>query len=144
MQKLKFRLKRPTKRGVIQFIYYNLGGVAFFLSGYLVFVLLYGVLHWWWWVAKGIADLVGWGLNYLIQRYLAFNEESKQQSQRKLISKYVGFSLLNVLIDYALVAGLYFLGVSPFLGLWISSIFFTIWKYLWYKFWVFKNKPAKK
>lgn len=144
MPKLKLRIKRPTKRGVIQFIYYNLGGVAFFLSGYLVFVLLYGVLHWWWWVAKGIADLVGWGLNYLIQRYLAFNEESKAQSQRKLISKYVGFSLLNVLIDYALVAGLYALGVSPFLGLWISSIFFTIWKYLWYKFWVFKNKPAKK
>ena len=144
MPKLKLRIKRPTKRGVIQFIYYNLGGVAFFLSGYLVFVLLYGVLHWWWWVAKGIADLVGWGLNYFIQRYLAFNEESKAQSQRKLISKYVGFSLLNVLIDYALVAGLYALGVSPFLGLWISSIFFTIWKYLWYKFWVFKNKPAKK
>jgi putative flippase GtrA len=138
------KLKKPSKQNLLQFVYFNFGGVVFFVSGYAVFALLYGVFGWYWWVAKGIADLIGWGLNYIIQRYLAFKDESKAQSQKKLIGKYVGFSLVNVLIDYALVAGLYALGVSPFLGLWISSLFFTVWKYVWYKFWVFKNKDSKK
>jgi hypothetical protein len=52
----------------------------------------------------------------------------------------VPFSLFNIPIDYAIVGGLKWLGVTPFLGLWISSIFFTIWKWLWYKHWVFKAR----
>lgn len=123
-------------------MYFNFGGIAFFVSGYAVFALLYGVFNVHWLIAKGIADLIGWTLNYLIQRYLAFRKESKDIPQKKLLKKYIGFSLLNVLIDYALVGGLKLLGVSPFLGLWISSLFFTVWKYIWYKLWVFKKPKS--
>lgn len=130
--------KKPTKKGLLQFVYFNLGGVAFFVIGYLVFVLLYGLLHWYWFIAKGLADLTGWAVNYLIQHYLAFNETARQQGHKKVLKRYIPFSLFNVLIDYGIVGGLNWLGVTPFLGLWISSIFFTVWKWLWYKHWVFR------
>lgn len=134
--------KKPKKESILQFVYFNFGGIAFFVSGYAVFALLYGVFNVHWLIAKGIADLIGWTLNYLIQRYLAFRKESKDIPQKKLLKKYVSFSLLNVLIDYALVGGLKLLGVSPFFGLWISSLFFTVWKYIWYKWWVFKKPKS--
>ena len=136
--------KRPSKQGLIQFVYFNFGGIVFFVAGYAVFALLYGLLHWWWFVAKGLADLIGWSLNYLIQHYLAFNETARAHGHKKVLKKYVPFSLLNVLIDYAIVGGLNWLGISPFLGLWISSLFFTIWKWLGYKHWIFKPSDTMK
>jgi putative flippase GtrA len=122
------------------FAFFNLGGIAFFLSGYAVFALLYGVLHWHWFVAKGLADLVGWSVNYLVQHYLAFYDAARKQGHKKVLKKFVPFSLLNIPLDYAIVGGLKLLGVSPLLGLWLSSLFFTVWKWLWYKHYIFCNK----
>ncbi len=133
-------MKRPSKQTVWQFVLYNFGGLVFFAVGYALFVLLYGVLHWHWFFAKAVADLVGWSLNYLIQRHIAFKHESKSQQNRRLLGKFTVFSLLNLAIDYAIVGALNWLGVSPFLGLWISSLFFTVWKWLGYKHWVFRSK----
>lgn len=131
--------RKPAKESLLQFVYFNFGGIVFFASGYAIFALLYGLLHWYWFIAKGIADLVGWALNYLIQHYLVFNETAREQGHKQVLKKYVPFSLMNVLIDYAIVGGLKWFGVTPFLGLWISGIFFTIWKWLWYKKWVFSR-----
>lgn len=139
MKTLRFP-RKPSKASWLQFVYFNFGGVVFFVSGYFVFALLYGLFGWHWLIAKGLADIVGWTLNYFIQHYLAFHEDSKKLGHRKVLKKYVPFSLFNVLIDYAIVGGLKALGVTPFIGLWVSSIFFTIWKYVWYRFWVFRHR----
>lgn len=136
--------KKPAKQSILQFIYFNFGGIVFFVSGYLLFVLLYGVLHWWWLLAKGIADLVGWALNYVIQHYVAFNDSAREQGHKRVLKKYIPFSLLNVLIDYGIVGGLKALGLTPFLGLWIASLFFTFWKWLWYKHWIFSDKTKHR
>jgi putative flippase GtrA len=132
-------LKRPTKRGVIQFTWYNLGGAAFFVIGYLIFVLLYGPLHWPWLPAKIVADFTGWAANFVIQYFLAFREETKNQHAHKTTVKFTAFSLVNLLIDYAIVGFLNWIGITPFIGLFVAAGFFTIWKWLWYKRWVFKK-----
>ena len=75
--------RKPSKRAVKQFTFYNLGGVSFFVVGYLVFSLLYGVFSWHWLTAKIIGDISGGTVNYLIQRFLAFREESRGHSERK-------------------------------------------------------------
>lgn len=130
--------RKPSKKTAWQFLLYNIGGAAFFIIGYLVFVLLYGVFSWRWWVAKIIADITGWLANYLVQRFLAFRHESKQHGEKKLLARFSLISIANVPIDYAIVGGLKLIGISPFIGLVVSSIFFTFWKFIWYKLWVFK------
>ncbi len=130
---------RPSKQGIVQFMYYNLGGIVFFLSGYVLFALLYGWLHWYWLLAKGIADIVGWTFNYLIQHYLAFGESARLHGHKKVLKKYVPFSVLNIGIDYAIVGGLRLDGITPFVGIWVASLFFTVWKWFWYKHWIFKK-----
>lgn len=129
--------RKPSKKSIVQFAWYNLGGVAFFIIGYLVFAVLYGIFSWRWWIAKIVADIIGWLANYIIQRYLAFREDSKHHKNTTLFARFSIVSLLNVPIDYAIVGGLKLIGVSPFIGLWLSSIFFTAWKFIWYKLWVF-------
>jgi len=134
------KLPKPTKRQAVQFLYFNMGGVSFFVLGYAIFALLYGVFHAPWWLSKIIADAVGATSNYFIQRYVAFRLESQHIDSRTLLSKFGILSLTNIVIDYAIVAGLKALGVTPFIGLIASASFFTLWKYIWYKLWVFKPK----
>jgi len=132
------KIPKPTKRQAVQFLYFNMGGVSFFVLGYAIFALLYGVMHMPWWLSKIIADAVGATSNYFIQRYVTFRLESRHIDSRTLLSKFGILSLTNIVIDYAIVAGLNALGVSPFIGLIASASFFTLWKYVWYKLWVFK------
>ena len=133
-------IERPSRRRVWQFIVFNVGGIAFFVTGYSVFALLYGVFSWQWWQAKFVADIAGWTVNYLIQRYWAFAQESQNIRDRYILRRFILISLANVPIDYAIVGLLNWLGVSPYIGLWVSSLFFTAWKYLWYRLWVFRQK----
>lgn len=131
-------MKQSAPQQVLSFFYYNLGGGIFFASGYAIFTLLYGLLGWDWLISKAISDGIGWTLNYLVQRELAFAGTAKNKGHAQSMRRLLPFSFANIPIDYAIVGGLKWLGVTPYIGLWISAIFFTIWKWLWYKNWVFK------
>jgi putative flippase GtrA len=125
------------KQTAVQFLEYWIGGNVFFFSGYASFALFYSVLHWQWWQAKLLADTIGWTLNYLVQRYWAFtkSELTKHEGRNKL--RYVTLSLVDTVLDYAIVGGLVSLGVTPYIGMFVAAGFFTFWNYLWYRFWVF-------
>ncbi len=132
------RPTKPSKKGVVQFVVFNAGGAAFFVVGYLTFALLYGTLHRSWLVAKIVGDALGWSVNFAIQYFIAFREDRHGRPVHIVAGKFTAISLVNLVIDYAIVWLLKLAGVSPFIGLIIASQFFTVWKWLWYKKWVFK------
>lgn len=132
--------KYPSRHTLRQFAAYNVGGIAYFVVGYGLFVLLYGVYGMPWWAAKAVGDICGWTVNYVLQRYVTFRRESRNHRERALLARFTTISVLNIPLDYAIVGGLKLLGVSPFIGLWLSSLFFTLWKYIWYKHWVFRSR----
>jgi putative flippase GtrA len=141
--KRSLRLQKPSKKGVIQFVFFNAGGIAFFVVGYASFSLLYGLLHWPWLPAKIVGDSLGWSCNFAIQYFVAFREERHGHQPRVIFGKFTVISLINLGIDYAIVGLLAWAGVTPFIGLIIASQFFTVWKWLWYKHWVFKPKSVQ-
>lgn len=125
----------------MQFAIFNFGGVVFFAVGYLAFVILYGLLHWPWLPAKLLADFLGWTANFAVQYCWAFREETKTHEQpHKITIKFTAVSVMNLAIDYAIVALLAWVGVTPLIGLIIAANFFTIWKWFWYKHYVFRSK----
>lgn len=140
MKRSDFRL---TRRNVVQFLEYMVGGTIYFWSGYAVFALCYTALGWDWLYAKLMADLVGWTLNYLVQRYWAFNNKSLQRQEGRVIGRYGVITIFNFALDYLIIWGLKSIGVSPYAGFFISAGFFTVWNYLWYRFWVFLGKRNK-
>jgi putative flippase GtrA len=139
MKRSDFRL---TRRNVIQFLKYAVGGSLYFVSGYIVFAVLYSGFGWDWVPAKMLADLIGWTLNYLVQRFWAFDNKALEHHEAATVGRFTLLSLLNLAIDYLIIWALNSVGVSPYIGFFISSAFFTVWNYLWYRFWVFfrKNK----
>jgi putative flippase GtrA len=140
MKRSDFRL---TRRTIIQFLEYMVGGGTYFWSGYAVFAVCYSGLGWSWFPAKMIADVVGWTANYLIQRYWAFNNPSLAKHEGVTAGKYVVLTIFNLGLDYVIIWGLNEMGVSPYIGFFISAGFFTIWNYLWYRFWVFYTRTTR-
>lgn len=123
---------------------YMISGGAYFWSGYLVFFFIdkgLGMAFFW---AKSIATLVGWTVNYLLQRYWVFKNPQLKKHQTEVTKRYAIITLTNFVLDYFIVYGLKMVGITPYIGQFISAGFFTVWNYLWYKFWVFPEKFNKK
>lgn len=131
-----------TKRVRVQIGRYLVGAVSYFWLGYVVFALCYSGLHWNWFPAKMISDVVGWTLNYVIQRYWAFASKSLDHHEGATVGKYGILTAGNFVIDYLIIWGLKAIGISPYISFFISAAFFAAWNYLWYRFWVFYGKRS--
>lgn len=134
----------PWRAFGAQFAKYMAGGSVYFWTGYGIFALGYSVLHWYWLWAKVLADVVGWTLNYLVQRYWAFASDNPRLSEMQHVARYVTIESIGLGLDYAIIAGLRAVGITPYIGFFISAGFFTIWSYLWYKYWVFPETHGGK
>lgn len=137
------RLSRTElKPAATQFAKYMVGGGIYFWSGYAIFALCYSGLKWSWLPSKMLADAVGWTLNYLVQRYWAFaGEERKKLSEMQHVGRYLTIESIGFVLDYLIIAGLNAVGITPYIGFFISAGFFTVWSFLWYKYWVFPEEP---
>ena len=117
-----------------------ISGGAYFWSGYLMFFIADKGLHWNLWWAKLSANVFGWTVNYVLQRYWVFNNPKLKHHQTEVTTRYIIITLINFVLDYVIVASLKAAGLTPYLGQFVSSGFFTIWNYFWYRFWVFPEK----
>lgn len=129
-------------RRVPQFLKYWTGGWLYFWSGYGVFALCYSLFHWSWLWAKIAADAVGWSLNYGVQRYWAFNSDRLRLSEMQHVGRYLFIESVGFVLDYLIIWGLRGLGITPYIGFFIAAGFFTVWSYLWYRYWVFPEERS--
>jgi putative flippase GtrA len=128
---------------LIQFVKYWVGGGVYFWTGYAIFALCYSGIGWNWLPAKVAGDVVGLTANFFVQRYWAFNHPSLRGKTFQISARYIAVMSLSLAIDYLIVGGLKHLGVSPYAGLFVAATFFTVWNFVWYKFWVFR-RPIQK
>jgi putative flippase GtrA len=129
---------------LIQFGEYMAGGGLYFLSGYLIFFVCFTGLHWKWWQAKIFADIIGWTLNYLVQRYWAFESRGLTRHEGRNKLRYLSFTVINIGLDYFIIGGLNRIGISPYVGMFIAAAFFTGWNYIGYRFFVFPEEYNNK
>ncbi len=141
----KIRLKKSQKKEVKRVAEYLVSGGAFFWSGYIAFFIIDQGLGWSLWWATSISYVIGWSVNFLLQRYWVFNNPTLAKHQNEVTGRYIVISLVNLFINYLILEGLKTIGISPYIGQFVSSAFFTVWNYVWYKLWVFPEKfPRKK
>lgn len=127
----------------IRFWKYLVGGSVYFWVGYGVFALCYSGFHWYWLWSKMVSDVIGWTCGYFFQRFWAFADQI-HLSEMQHAGRYVFIEAIGFIMDYALIGGLRLLGISPYIGFFVSGIFFTFWSFLWYKYWVFPESGGKK
>ena len=138
-QSMQLRLTRTEAK---RFAKYMAGGSLYFWVGYAVFAICYSGLHWNWLPSKIAADAIGWSLNYIVQRFWAFKDQV-HLSEIQHAGRYVFIESIGFVLDYLIIWGLKSIGITPYVGFFISSGFFTIWSYFWYKYWVFPENGGK-
>ena len=143
---MKSKQKAKKWRSEIKrLIAYSITGGAWFWSGYLTFALCYetfGLTLFW---AKLIANLVGITVNFILERIWVFDRGRKNKKLTVVTERYFILTVINLFIDYLIVRGLQdYLGISPYIGQFVSAGFFYGWNYLWYKYWVFASARKTK
>ncbi len=135
--------QKSLKDTVWQMIAYAASGGAYFWTGYLLFFLFDKGLGFNFAFSKIVSTATGLTVNFLLLRYWAFNSKEKD-ALRKAPGRYLVLTAANFVIDYVLVWGLRNSGVTPYIGQFISSGFFTAWNYFWYRFWVYKPQAKHR
>jgi len=136
-------LRKRQKRLLIQFAEYMISGGAYFWTGYLAFFVADQLLGWNLWWAKLSANIIGWTVNFILQRYWVFKNPKLKGHLGKTTGRYMFITIVNFGLDYLIVAGLKSIGITPYIGQFISAGFFTVWNYVWYRFWVFPEQHKK-
>ena len=153
-----FKQKANKKPLRVQIFQYLVSGGAFFWSGYLAFAIFDSVFHFPLFIAKQLANVIGISVNYVLEDQWVFQKHvsDKRRKKRRLkrpqdieierrkTSRYILITVLNFLIDYLIVLGLKDVGISPYIGQFASAGFFTIWNFLWYKYFVFAHTHSQK
>jgi len=129
---------------VIQFVEYMVSGGVYFWVGYAILNYLYYAVHWSLWWATIVSNVVGWATNFVLQRFWVFNNQSLKKHQTQVTTRYIFITLVDFVLNYFILFGLKGIGITPAIGQFISSAFFTIWNWFWYKLWVFPEHMKKR
>jgi putative flippase GtrA len=134
-------IKKKTKKLFLQIAEYMVAGGAWFWSAYLITLLLdpYIGLGW----ANIIGNLVGVTINYYLSAYWVFKTSNKKHAVHASW-KYIVFTAANFVLSAYMLKALRGVGIEPAIGQFISAGFFTVWNFIWYKTWVFKETPYAK
>lgn len=141
------RTKETLNHRLIQFVEYMIAGGAYFWVGYAAFFVFYSVFGWNLFASTMLSNLIGWTINFLLQRYWVFKNPKAKGHMGETTGRYIFITLINFGLNYLIIWGLQQVGISPYIGQFISSGFFTVWNYIWYKYWVFPlryQKPTTK
>ncbi len=135
---------QPSQRKLaVQFIEYMISGGVYFWVGYGAFAVLWSGLKWSLWWAVITSNMVGWTVNFLLQRDWVFKNQALAKHKTEVTSRYIFITLVDFVLNYLILYGLRQAGITPYVGQFVSAGFFTFWDYFWYKFWVFPAKLTK-
>ncbi len=142
-------VNKNLRRRIIQFVEYMVAGGAYFWTGYLVFFLLDKGLHWNLFAVTMVSSLCGWTVNFMLQRYWVFKNPKSREHMGQTTWRYIIITLVDFGLNYLILYGLNkvhigSLRINPYIGQFISSGFFTVWNYLWYRYWVFPERYQPK
>jgi putative flippase GtrA len=124
-----------TKKQLSQFAKYQLGGLLYFVAAWVIITFGTKYIGLWW--SNLIGNGFGIGLNYLVQRYITF--AGKKGGHNTGGWRFVILTVVNLLMGCFLLKVQVSLGVPLWLAQFVNAGFFTVWNWVWYKYWVFKE-----
>ncbi|HET9850452.1 MAG TPA: GtrA family protein [Candidatus Saccharimonadales bacterium] len=135
------KLKSRQRKLAIQFIEYAISGGVYFWVGYILLDIFYYAWHWNLWWSTIASSVIGWVVNYVLQYYWVFKNPSLAEHRTRTTGRYLVITVVDWVINYLILTALRSVGITPAIGQFGSAAFFTVWNYLWYRFWVFP-KPG--
>jgi putative flippase GtrA len=131
------RQQKRFRRELIRIGEYLISGGLYFWTGYATFFVAFSLFGWNLFWAKLASNIVGWTVNFVALRFWVFANPNLSKHQVDVTGKYAFITLVNFGLDYVIVYALTLVGVTPYIGQFVSAGFFTVWNYIWYKTFVF-------
>ena len=124
----------------IEFVKLQLAGNVLFWGTYIGYFLLHEMAHWEYMHALVTASAIAHILFFIVDKEWVFEDETGRRKTSTEAIRFVLFMGLNFFINLGIIAGLkeYF-GITPYIGQFISGLFFTVWSFVGLKFWVFRD-----
>lgn len=142
MEKIK---KQFTFQNFIQFIKLQLAGNILFWGTYIGFFLLYEIAKWPELSALATASIVAHVLFFIADSEWVFDEKGQRRKTPGELTRFVIFMSINYFINLGIIAGLsYYLDLTPYIGQFVSALFFTFWTFIGLKYWVFRKPKRTK
>lgn len=140
MEKFK---KQFTLKNLIQFIKLQLAGNILFWGTYIGYFVLHELVHMSQLSALAIASIVAHAAFFVVDKKWVFHEGEGRRKTNVELTRFAIFMGLNYFINLGIITGLlYFFDISPYIGQFISAMFFTVWTFVGLKYWVFL-KPRR-
>ena len=135
MEKIK---KQFTFANLIEFIKLQLAGNILFWGTYIGFFLLHEVAKWPEVSALATASVIAHILFFIANSEWVFDEKGKRKKSPGELTRFVIFMGINYFINLGIIYSLsHFFGITPYIGQFISAMFFTLWTFVGLKYWVF-------
>ena len=125
---------KVTSHSLGQFLKYNFGGLLYFWSAWII--ITFGSEQFGLFWTNIVGNLVGIILNYLVQRYWTFSGGPTLFTSGW---KFVVLTIVNLGLSYVILKSLQGWGVELWLAQFISAGLFTVWNWVFYKYWVFRG-----
>ena len=88
--------------------------------------------------ALAIASLIAHGLFFIVSREWVFDSKTGKRRDRQDVYRFVIFMGIGYFLNLFIIESLRVqLGISPYIGQFISGMFFAVWNYVGLKWWVF-------
>ena len=137
MEKIK---RQFTFQNLIEFIKLQLAGNILFWGTYLGFFLLYEIVEWPEFVALATASIIAHGLFFVANSEWVFDENGERKKTKGELTRFIIFMGVNYFINLGIIYALsHYFGITPYIGQFISALYFTIWNFVGLKYWVFRE-----
>jgi putative flippase GtrA len=137
MEKVK---KQFTLQNLIEFIKLQLAGNILFWGTYFGFFLLYEVANWTEVLALAVASVIAHVMFFIANSEWVFDEKGERRKSSGELTRFVVFMGVNYFINLGIIYALsHFFSITPYIGQFISALFFTLWTFIGLKYWVFSE-----
>ena len=123
---------------IIQFVKLQLAGNIIFWGTYLGYFIsdyFFGHPELW---ALAVASLIAHGLFFIVSREWVFDADTGERRKKQDVYRFIIFMGFGYFLNLLIIESLHrYLGVSPYIGQFISGLFFAVWNFVGLKWWVF-------
>ena len=140
---MKQRQKKTLIKRAIEFIKLQLAGNIVFWGTYLGYFVSDKLLHEPSLLALATASLAAHVVFFIVSRDWVFNAEGTKKPARQIV-RFAAFMGLNYFLNLGIIYALQqYFHITPYIGQFLSGLFFTFWSYVGLKFWVFEPEHVR-
>ena len=142
---MKQKDKKSLIKLAIEFLKLQLAGNILFWGTYVGYFSFHELLKLDQVSSLVIASLIAHALFFLANRNWVFDDKTGQRKTSGEVVRFIIFMGINFFINIGIIQTLSIVyGITPYIGQFISAMFFVAWNFIGLKWWVFETPSIKR